>query len=142
MRHLFLGACSAPGQARYRQRLQELDDDAFVVVLRDLGGTRAEVRDNTDLMRLVIPTLRADFTLVEHYRAVERCPLETAITSFAGSEDLDVPVGSIAVWSQVTRGPFDLHIVEGDHFFPKHPAPFTAQIIASRLHGFSSKRNR
>jgi surfactin synthase thioesterase subunit len=95
LRQLFLGACSAPGHARHRQRLQDLDDDAFALALRDLGGTPPEVLENADLMRLVTLTLRADFTLIENYRAVERCPMDTPITCFAGSEDLDIPVDSM-----------------------------------------------
>jgi medium-chain acyl-[acyl-carrier-protein] hydrolase len=87
LRHLFLSARNAPGYPHHRQLLHGLDDHAFVQELRLLGGTPKEVFDDLDLMAIVMPMLRADFSLVEKYHPPTHRTVAIGITCFAGSED-------------------------------------------------------
>ena len=70
LRHLFVSARAAPGKQRHDRRMQALDDRAFIDALREMGGTPRAVLDNSELMALLMPALRADFTLIENHRPV------------------------------------------------------------------------
>lgn len=70
LRHLFVSARAAPGHERHDRRMQALDDRAFIDALREMGGTPRAVLDNSELMALLMPALRADFTMIENHRPV------------------------------------------------------------------------
>lgn len=132
LRHLFVSARGAPGSPP-RQRLQDLDDCAFIGTLRELGGTPVQVLDNDELMALLMPVLRADFTLIENYLPAPGRMLSVDVTAFAGRADQSVPVETVARWRDTTTGDFELQIVEGDHFFMRGAMPAMAKVIVARL---------
>ncbi|AOK63916.1 oleoyl-ACP hydrolase [Burkholderia ubonensis] len=133
LRHLFVSGRAAPGEERGLRPLQGLDDRAFIAALRELGGTPKPVLDNSELMALLMPALRADFTMIENYRPVPGRRLAVDITAFAGRADEQVPVDSVSGWGAATTGNFDFHVIEGDHFFLRNEMPAMASIIAARL---------
>ena len=133
LRHLFVSARCAPGRPRSRQRLQDLDDRAFIEALRALGGTPLEVLENDELMALLMPVLRADFTLIENYLPAPGRMLGVDLTAFAGRSDESVSVQSVADWRDTTTGDFELHVIEGDHFFLRSGMPAMARIVGARL---------
>jgi len=134
LRHLFLSARGAPGSP-LRQRLQDLDDRAFIGTLREMGGTPVEVLDNEELMALLMPVLRADFTLIENYRPAPGRMLGVDVTAFAGRADDSVPIETVARWRDTTTGDFELRIMEGDHYFMRGALPAMAKVIVARLRG-------
>lgn len=133
LRHLFVSARGAPGSPSDRRRLQHLDDRAFIEALHDLGGTPVEVLENDELMALLMPVLRADFTLIENYRPAPGRMLDVDITAFAGRFDESVPVETVANWRDATTGDFELQVIEGDHFFLRGAMPTLASMIGTRL---------
>ena len=135
LRHLFVSARGAPGSPPPRQRLQDLDDRAFVSALREMGGTPGHVLDNDELMALLMPVLRADFTLIENYLPAPGRMLSVDVTAFAGRADQSVPVETVARWQGTTTGDFDLQIIQGDHFFMRSAMPEMAEVILARLRG-------
>lgn len=133
LRHLFLSARQAPGHPACSTTLHILDDKAFREGLREMNGTPAAALENDELMSLIMPTLRADFTLIETYRPqLKRC-VPVDITAFAGTRDTSVPMASVADWQHVTYGEFAFHSVDGGHFFLEKSMPVIAEIIASRI---------
>ena len=133
LRHLFVSGRAAPGKERPVRRMQALDDRAFLDALHEMGGTPKPVLDNNELMALLMPALRADFTMIENYRPVPGRRLTVDITAFAGRADEQVPVDSVAGWGAETTGQFDFHVIEGDHFFMRSEMRAMAGIIAARL---------
>jgi medium-chain acyl-[acyl-carrier-protein] hydrolase len=86
--------------------------------LRQLKGTREEVLENTELMELMLPALRADFELDETYqRRASYLPLDCPVTAFGGMEDDEVPQEDLEAWREVTLNCFRLKMFPGDHFF-------------------------
>ncbi len=132
LRHLFVSARAAPGKER-PVRMQALDDRAFIDALREMGGTPKAVLDNREMMALMMPALRADFTMIENYRPVPGRRLAVDITAFAGRADEQVPVDSVSGWDAATSGRCDFHVIEGDHFFVRSEMRAMAGIIATRL---------
>jgi surfactin synthase thioesterase subunit len=133
LRHLFVSGRAAPGDDRLSRRMQGLDDPAFIAALRKMGGTPTPVLDDRELMALMMPALRADFTLIENYRSVPGRRLAVDITAFAGHADAQAPVDRMAGWRAATDARFDLHVLDGDHFFLRNEMQSMARIIAARM---------
>ena len=68
-------------------------------------------------MAVLLPTLRADFTLSEDYRYRAATPLTCPITAFGGSQDSEVSREQLEAWSAETAVDFKLHMLAGGHFF-------------------------
>ncbi|WP_232515208.1 thioesterase II family protein [Burkholderia ambifaria] len=133
LRHLFVSGRAAPGRERPVRPMHALDDRAFVDALHEMGGTPKPVLDNSELMALLMPALRADFTLIENHRPVPGRRLAVDITAFAGRADEHAPVDAVAGWGAETTGHFDFHVIEGGHFFMRSEMRTMAGIIAARL---------
>ncbi|MFF4013051.1 thioesterase II family protein [Streptomyces sp. NPDC001717] len=120
-RCLVVGATAAPQRRDgLRPRLPDGHTRADLVeVLRDYGGTPAEVFDNDELLGVVLPVLEADFTLFDAYRAPSealkvRCPL----IALAGARDHLVAPDDVAAWEECSEGPFEYRLLDGaGHFF-------------------------
>jgi medium-chain acyl-[acyl-carrier-protein] hydrolase len=114
---LFVAAHRAPQLPYRRPPLHPLPDPAFTAALRRLNGTPPGVLEHVELWELMLPLLRADFTLAETYTYTPDEPLTCPISAFGGMGDHEVDWEDIAAWSEQTRGSFTLRMLTGDHFF-------------------------
>jgi medium-chain acyl-[acyl-carrier-protein] hydrolase len=115
--HLFASGRRAPQQAPREEDIHDLPEPEFIAKLRELNGTPDEVLRHAELMRLLVPLLRADFAVNETYHFVEEPPFELGISAFGGLADAEVTREDLAAWQQHTRGRFRLRMLPGDHFF-------------------------
>jgi len=92
-------------------------DADFLTDIDELKGTSPEVRNNAELMQLLLPVLRADFELVETYEYVQEPPLACPIVAFGGTDDEETSGGMLQAWQGQTSNTFTLHALEGGHFF-------------------------
>lgn len=92
-------------------------DDEFIEELSQLNGTPSEVFESQELVALMLPLLRADFTAAETYQYAGEPPLACPITALGGDLDPLVSVSEIEGWRAQTAAAFDHHILQGDHFF-------------------------
>lgn len=131
--HLFLSAHRAPSVPRRTALIHHLPDDAFKARLLELNGTPAEVMEHEELMALLLPLFRADFTLCETYQPTAPVPLDLPISVFGGLSDPEMPEPDLAPWRDFTRGPFSLRMYPGDHFYLKAAQPELWQAILQDL---------
>jgi medium-chain acyl-[acyl-carrier-protein] hydrolase len=68
-------------------------------------------------MELMLPTLRADFTLYETYVYTPAAPFESPISAFYGEQDHLVSAEELAAWREHTLASFTLAGIPGNHFF-------------------------
>jgi medium-chain acyl-[acyl-carrier-protein] hydrolase len=126
---IFVSCARAPHLSDARAPIHQLADDAFIDALRDLDGTPAVVFENAELLDLLLPTLRADFTAVETYQHHARPPLAVPIVAYAGEDDAVVSVAEVAPWCEHTRGPCRARTMPGGHFFIlDDPETFVVQL--------------
>jgi medium-chain acyl-[acyl-carrier-protein] hydrolase len=85
--HLFVSGRRAPQMPRTRKTTYDLPEPEFIEELRRLNGTPQEVLDQPELMQLMIPLLRADFSVCQTYQYEPEPPLTCPITVFGGLED-------------------------------------------------------
>lgn len=115
--HLFVGGRRAPHMPPREEPIHALPEPEFLVKLRELNGTPEEVLQHEELMKLLIPILRADFAINEDYRFSEEEPLAAGISAFGGIGDEDVTREDVEAWKNHTRGAFRVRMFPGDHFF-------------------------
>ncbi|MFF8492363.1 alpha/beta fold hydrolase [Streptomyces albidoflavus] len=114
---LLVSACPAPHLATPRESTHDLSDEEFTERLRKLRGTPEELLENEELMELYLPTIRADYTILDAYRAPRTAPLGCPVTAFCGADDHEAGREQMAHWAAYGDGTVDIEEVTGDHFF-------------------------
>ncbi len=114
--HLFVSGRRAPHIVD-PENIHTKSDEEFLNEIAKLKGTPESVLQNRELLRLLLPSLRSDFTLCETYRYVQDRPLPLPITAFGGLEDDETHDGRLEAWQQHTSVQFRSHRIPGDHFF-------------------------
>ncbi|WP_460307249.1 thioesterase II family protein [Actinocorallia aurea] len=113
---LFVSAARAPARTRVDPALL-LDDEALIAEVLQLGGTSSELLDDTALRELVLPALRGDYRALRAYVPEPGARIGCAVTALAGDRDPLVPIGDALAWQDSTAGPFELKVLQGDHFY-------------------------
>jgi medium-chain acyl-[acyl-carrier-protein] hydrolase len=131
--HLFLSARRAPQVPPREEDIHDLPEPEFLAKLRELNGTPEEVLQHAELMRLLMPVLRADFSVNETYRFEPEAPLAPGMSVFGGLGDEEVTRDDLALWGEHTRGPFRLRMLPGDHFFLHAARDLIAESMARDL---------
>jgi medium-chain acyl-[acyl-carrier-protein] hydrolase len=114
---LFVSGCRAPQIPDPDPPIHQLSDSEFIEELRRFNGTPEAILQNQELMELLLPSLRADFTILETYTYQSSPPLDCKIIAFSGVEDREVSQTEMQAWQQQTNANFYLHTLPGDHFF-------------------------
>jgi medium-chain acyl-[acyl-carrier-protein] hydrolase len=114
---IVVSACGAPHLPNLKPPTYHLPEDEFRAELARLNGTPRELLDNSELMALMMPTLRADFTACQTYAYVAEPPLACPITAMGGKSDTEVAPENLERWRVHTTGAFSLRVIPGDHFF-------------------------
>lgn len=115
--HLVVSAHRAPHLLSDQVAIHNLPDPVFLAELARLNGIPQEVRGNSDLMRLMMPLLRSDFSIAETYTFVAEAPLDCSLSIFGGLSDAGISRDAIAGWQQHTHAKSFIHMIPGDHFF-------------------------
>ncbi|HEX8108397.1 MAG TPA: alpha/beta fold hydrolase [Kofleriaceae bacterium] len=131
--HLFVSAHCGPRKAYCLPPVTGMPDRELLQLIRRLGGTRDEVLQDGDVMRLMLPLLRADLTICETYKYVAAEPLDCPISAFGGIFDEVVRRADVLAWAAETRGGFQARMLPGGHFFLDDAKPRLLQAIADDL---------
>jgi medium-chain acyl-[acyl-carrier-protein] hydrolase len=115
--HLFVSGHRAPQIPRQDPPTHNLPEPEFIDELHRLKGTPEKVLQSEELLRLLLPLLRADFALCETHSYTHQNPLKCPLSAFGGLQDTDVSRDYIAAWQKQTRGPFKMRFFRGNHFF-------------------------
>lgn len=116
-KHLFLGGCPSPDTHVVEHPIHGLEDARLVDALRRYQGTSAEVLANDELMKLLLPILRADFTIYETYAPRVEPPIDVPITVLGGLEDDHATQAQLDAWRAHTTKGFVRRMFPGGHFF-------------------------
>jgi medium-chain acyl-[acyl-carrier-protein] hydrolase len=131
--HFFVSAQRAAQLPPRHAPIHHLADAQFKDSLARLGGTPQAVLQHEELMEILLPTLRADFTLYENYIYRPAEPLDCPISAFYGEQDTLVSEQELAAWREQTRSSFILRGVSGNHFFLHGSQEILLSFIAQDL---------
>lgn len=125
-----------PSAIAYNLPKEELIEELF-----RLEGTPKEVLENTELMEIMLPIIRADFQIVQTYEYVDGKPLQCPITAFCGLQDHEENRYLTVQWKSQTISRFALHLLPGGHFFIRSAKAQLLEMITRELHAlnFSGK---
>jgi medium-chain acyl-[acyl-carrier-protein] hydrolase len=114
---LVVASSAAPQEASHDDPIHPLPRDQFLVEIQErYGGVPKAVAQHQELMDLLLPTVRADVTVVETYCYRIEPPLACPILAIGGTEDTVVPSDELRAWKEQTTSDFSLEIIPGDHF--------------------------
>jgi medium-chain acyl-[acyl-carrier-protein] hydrolase len=131
--HLFVSGRRAPQVPDREEPIHALPEPEFIEKLRELNGTPEEVLQHAELMKLLIPVLRADFAVNETYAYTTEEPFEMGLSCFGGLGDKEVSRDDCALWKDQTRGRFRLRMLPGDHFFVHSAKDMILESVARDL---------
>jgi surfactin synthase thioesterase subunit len=143
-RHLFLSGRLAPQTPGPCLRVGELGDVAFLeAVGRRYQALPAELLANRELLEILLPSLRADFRLVENHVHIPGCPLAVAATVLNGREDPGITAATATAWQTQFVDPIAVQWFDGGHFFLARAGHELRPLLAARLADAApSERNR
>ena len=130
---LLVSAHAAPQLAYLRRLLSRLPDPQLLQELRRYQGTPEAVLQNAELMRLLLPVVRADFELLDTYAYSPEPALEIPICAFAALDDTEVRFADVAAWREQTVTTFGLRQYLGGHLFLLRSAADVVNAVCNEL---------
>jgi medium-chain acyl-[acyl-carrier-protein] hydrolase len=118
---LFLSGRNGPSHCSEPLCLHHLPREELLDAVAEFGNLSEAIRNEPDLIELLLPTLRADFELLDDYHrrgAVGRVPrLPYRLSVFGGEQDPWTHAEGLADWQKLSSGRFRLRTYPGAHFF-------------------------
>lgn len=127
--HLLVSGHRGPHRPAHHPQVHTADKQTFLNRLKNLGGTPAQFFALDDLVDIMLPALRADFSVWETYAYEEKLPLALPITTFGGRGDSEATEADFAAWQQHTSQDFRLHLFDGGHFYFRQDASPLIRLI-------------
>lgn len=113
---LFASGRRAPSRTR-EENVHLRDDDGLVAELRALSGTDVQFLADEELLRMILPAIRSDYTAVETYRCDSRATVRCPVTVLTGNADPKTSLDEARAWAEHTTGGSELKVFPGGHFF-------------------------
>jgi len=131
---LFVSGSEAPSE-RDSEWYADIETDAQLTAkLLELDGTPAEALGNEELMRMMLPIVRADFRMCSEYRHEVRPRLSCPIWILAGRQDRP-SIPALEAWHRETLRPGELTLFDGGHFFVHEHERSVHRLIRNVLGG-------
>ncbi|MEU3188840.1 alpha/beta fold hydrolase [Streptomyces sp. NPDC006923] len=113
---IFASGRRAPSSYR-DENVHKRDDDGIVAEMRLLSGTNPQILGNEEILRMVMPAIRSDYTAIETYRAELSAIVRAPITVLTGDDDPKTSPEEAEAWRGHTSDAFDIHTFPGGHFY-------------------------
>ncbi|AZM56522.1 thioesterase [Streptomyces sp. WAC 01529] len=92
-------------------------DEALIDEVLRLGGTDEALLADPDLRDIVLPAIRADFTIVGTYGPREADPVHCPVYAYIGDQDPSLSAADMSGWGEITAEGFHLDVLPGGHFY-------------------------
>ncbi|MBI1896682.1 MAG: alpha/beta fold hydrolase, partial [Acidobacteria bacterium] len=126
-RRLIVSGARAP-QLR-RTPVPPLPENELLEQLRRLQGMPQGALENPDVVRLILPVLRADTELYRNYVYADEPPLDIQLHVFGGEDDPNVRPEHLEAWRDQSPARCTIRILRGGHFyFQRDPDAFFAAL--------------
>jgi len=136
---LFASARPSPQEKLRDENLHLLSDSELIEELREYGDAPPQVLANAELMELLLPMVRADFSVNETYIYAHEPPLPIPIVALGGERDSAVPQDKLEAWREQTSMEFFCRIFPGDHFYLKPQQSELISLVKETLTRFAPR---
>lgn len=133
---LILSAKCPPHVMSKKENLSLLPDDEFLAKLSELNGTPKELLENREMMDLLLPMLRADFSLGENLDFEPDVILKCPATVFYSRED-NISFQKITAWQDLFSEKISFHEFSGGHFFIHEQRAQLLAVLSEELNKIS-----
>jgi len=129
---LFVSGRRAPQLPDPNAPLHLLPETPFIAaVVKRYGGIPKVLLDDIELLRVFLPTLRADLAIVETYSYIADAPLDFPIVACGGRSDPQAGREELEAWQAQSSRPLSLQQFAGGHFYlQEERAALIATIVA------------
>lgn len=134
---LFASACRAPSAQRI-EFVHQRDDEGLIAALKQLSGTDSAVLGDEELLRMVLPAIRGDYTAVETYRHLGGPELTCPIQVLTGDTDPVTTLDEAEAWARHTTSSCAVEIFPGGHFYLHSQLATVLDTVGERLHAWSA----
>lgn len=132
--HLFVSGCVAPHcPFDDGPPVRNMTQPELVQTLRQLGGTPEWLLSDPSVLEMILPPMRADFSVKETNVYEPEPPFDLPITTLASTDDPRASEELQARWDEQTTGEFELHTLMGGHFAVFEQATLTHKYISEAL---------
>lgn len=114
--HLIASGGGAPHVMHEGEPIHDLPFADFIAKLAEMNGTPAELLANREFMKLVAPTMRADFRIA-YTHVSDKTVLACPVTVLRGTDDSGVKEEHVLPWLELSAAGGRVVLVPGDHFF-------------------------
>lgn len=115
VRRLAVSAAVAPCNAAAKPSHPTSDED-ILHHLSALEGTSSDVFGNSDLIRLALPVIKADYRACDAYERTPDAKIAAPVLAMGGDEDPIVTLGDLYGWGKHTDA-VEVTMFSGGHFF-------------------------
>ncbi|MFD9076601.1 thioesterase II family protein [Streptomyces lasiicapitis] len=130
--HVFASGRRAPSSHR-PENVHQRDDDGVIAEMRKLSGTDPRILGDDEVLRMVLPAIRSDYTAIENYRAEPGAQIGSPITVLVGDDDPRTTLDEACAWEPHTLGTFDMKVFPGGHFYLTDNAPDVIAILKAHF---------
>jgi surfactin synthase thioesterase subunit len=124
------------------ENVHQRGDRAVLDEVRQLSGTAAALLDDEEVVRMILPALRADYRAIETYRHRPGAELSCPITALTGETDPRAALDDVRAWNRHTTGAFDLRTFPGGHFYLTAQWPAVAAAVRGAITAFTAPVSR
>ena len=100
-----------------KRKTHRAPDSEFLHEMHRLFSMPSDVMNDSSLMALSMPALRADFELMETWQYKTEAPLRMPITAIGGCSDPTLPFSDLEAWRKQTASSFESYWLPGTHFY-------------------------
>jgi surfactin synthase thioesterase subunit len=92
-------------------------DEEILAEVKQLNGTSSALLADDEIVRMSMPAIRGDYTVIETYTCPPDHRVDTPITALIGTHDQKSTVAEAQAWQRHTTGDFRLRTFPGGHFY-------------------------
>lgn len=123
-----------PGTPANTKPISHLPDAAFLQAMSQYGGMSPEILACEELLEILLPAIRADFTLSEQYhKQPSRCKVNTPIMVLGSPDDAIVDYEKLENWKTLSESTVNIHAFEGGHFFLQKAYPRIIDLYLTQI---------
>jgi surfactin synthase thioesterase subunit len=131
--HLFVSSRRAPDEVHRGEMIHALPDSQFLNELdRHFGGVPDMIRNEPDLLKLLLPGLRADVRAFETYRPLTTSKVGCPVHVYGGADDVRPRPVHLDGWQRVADQQVSIRLFPGDHFYLNQQREALTADIAAR----------
>ncbi|HGG6556596.1 TPA: thioesterase II family protein [Salmonella enterica subsp. diarizonae serovar 61:i:z] len=119
--------------------LHQQSDQTLCNELVRLGGTVSELLEIDEMRKIILSTMRTDYSLIERWKLSSHQKIPCHICAFIGCDDPDVNEEQAKGWEVWSETGFTLDVFSGGHFYFNQRLQILIQKLISHLRQIMQK---